>query len=487
MADDGKIQYTLGADAGGLMSALGSSLGRLSALAAGFVSLGAVAAGVWRAIESGSLLTDLSARTGESVRDLYLLQQAYTVVGNSAEAVTTDLFKLQQVLGEAGAGGKAQSEDLRRLGLSLQQLQGMTGLERIQAVVESLSKMDRTQAASVASGLFGRFGAGNIMTLVGDAQAFRDTLREAAAEATLVAQNAAAFDQLGDTFGRLKAQAGSVFTGIAAGVVPALQQMVDLARRIDFVGIGTGLGQAIGTALNVIREGKLGEVISLTIQAGFEQGINRASALLQAFFAAVPTLLSAGGNMLGALGNSTTGYLTAGFASYAQSRLDEARTKGEPTAYWEQQVAQFSGLSADSFAKSKESAGKMVEKFQQAMVEALQASTTQILPGEASAALANLWQSLVPKAGTVSAGRRGAAAGMEAGTGGSSASGYTPERTSWEKIGAIIGGSGSGGSGPAYQTMRNTETMIDVMRQQLAAAQETIKALRKGGAGVNAA
>lgn len=279
----GVLSFALGLETSAFSSALDRAGGRLFAFISAGKLLETVLDGVWSAIERGGALTDLSARTGEAVSDLYRLQEAFKVVGIEADSVPGMINRLNQSLSGVGEMGQRTDSAFAALGLSMNDLKRLDAPQQFNAIIASLAKVDNASGIGLASQIFGREGAGNIMQLTRDAQSFRATLADSAAEAQVFARNAATFDEIGDSLTRIKGKVGGLFAGLAASIAPEIQKVENYLKTIDFVGIGQQLGTVISGAFEAFREGKLSLLIAETIQFGFEAGFASIGPVLQKF------------------------------------------------------------------------------------------------------------------------------------------------------------------------------------------------------------
>jgi tetratricopeptide (TPR) repeat protein len=253
----GVLSFTLGLETSNFLRGLGLASGQIISFSAAVDAASKVMAGMWAAIERGGALQDLSARTGESVGNLYRLQEAFTIAGVGAETVSPMLLRLQKALGGVDENGNKTDAVFARLGLSAKQLSSLQAPEQIQAIASSLAKLDRNEAADIASRLFGRDGAGNILQISGDLESFNQTMRETARTSAVFAKNAALFDQIGDTLQAIKREVGGVYAGLAALAGPKIQAALDFVKSWL---------QSLSGGNNV------GELLSLSLQVAFEKG-----------------------------------------------------------------------------------------------------------------------------------------------------------------------------------------------------------------------
>jgi hypothetical protein len=264
------LNFTLGLSSGGFLRGLAGAAGSLKGFIVSAVGVGALMKGVWEAIERGGRLQDLSARTGESVGNLYQLQEAFKVAGISADSVAPMLLRLQRSLGGVDEMGKSTAAAFAQLGIGAGELGRMTAPRQLAAVADALSRMNRGDAAQTAARLFGREGAGNILQISRDMAGFVQSLRNSAAAAALFQRNAAAFDKIGDTITLIKSNVGGFFAGIAAGIAPGLQNVLDGLARIDLVGMGRELGRFLTAISQAFKTGTLSELIGESLKLSLD-------------------------------------------------------------------------------------------------------------------------------------------------------------------------------------------------------------------------
>jgi hypothetical protein len=198
------LQFNLGLQSAGFLSALSGAMSGLTRFVGIAGGMGGLMAGVWSRIEKGAKLEDLSARTGETVKDLFLLQRGFELAGISAEAVPMALFRIQKALGGISDTGEPTGKIFAQLGLSIEQLKGMAGAEKIEALVKALAGMNRAGASFAASKIFGRGEAKDMMQLVGKTEEFARALRVSAADAEFFQKNSKAMEELTDNLTVLK-------------------------------------------------------------------------------------------------------------------------------------------------------------------------------------------------------------------------------------------------------------------------------------------
>ena len=118
----GSLDYSLGLATTNFLGGINIARGALAGFIGFATGAGGLIAGVMSQISKGAGLKDLSARTGESVRDLYSLQNAFDIVGVQAANLPTILFTVQKALGGISEGGEPTDVAFRKIGLSMTEL-----------------------------------------------------------------------------------------------------------------------------------------------------------------------------------------------------------------------------------------------------------------------------------------------------------------------------------------------------------------------------
>jgi hypothetical protein len=115
-------------------------------------------------------------------------------------------------------------------------------------------------------------------------------------------RDAALFDDIGDSMGRLKMKSVGIFAGITDGLGPGLKSAMDQIDAFDTGSLGQRIGRSIATGFEVFRSGKIGDVIALGVGIGFAEAINFATGplLTMDFWSGVGKVALAGFGVLGA-------------------------------------------------------------------------------------------------------------------------------------------------------------------------------------------
>lgn len=204
--------------------------------------IGAVAA-FKATIDLGGNLTDLSLQTGQSVADLMILQQAFKNAGLSADQVRPLLQKFQANLADATEKGGDAESALSKLGLTAGALRSGSALEQFEKIQEGLRGVtDQAERAQVLRDLFGKRGGGQLLSVLGDPEAFASARRQLGGLPGLIQQMAPAFDAIGDAIGAFTIKFQQFTAGALSYVGPALADIFTTLSEIDFTGLGEGVG-----------------------------------------------------------------------------------------------------------------------------------------------------------------------------------------------------------------------------------------------------
>jgi hypothetical protein len=257
---------------GGSLSGLGSKVASVGKMAAGVgaavIAAGATAAtalyGVLseatdRFAEVGGALNDLSGRTGIGVEALAELGHAAKMTGGDVKNVEGAIKKMQNVLTDAANGGKAANHALASVGLTAQQLQGLSPDEQFTRISEAIAAIpDPARRTAAAMDLFGKSGT-QLLPMMGNLRALREEARQLGI--VLTEEQVAMADNLGDAKDRMSAafdglmlqigaQFANVFIAIADQVTATMSQVIDAVRVVEPV--ITEVGRLIYTEFQAI-------------------------------------------------------------------------------------------------------------------------------------------------------------------------------------------------------------------------------------------
>jgi hypothetical protein len=261
----------------GLTSGLQGLLGGVGIMAA----LTGAARGLFSAMQEGGALVNLSMQTGVAVDRLMELQMAFDQAGMSAGDIQPVFAKLQKTIGEAGMGNKEAANKFKELGLSVQDMQGLSADQQFAAVGDAISKIENpTQRAAMAMKIFE--DSGTKLLSVFSSGGLKNAQENLGDQAALMAENAGLFKRVSDVLGTAGSKLQGLFVGMASAVVPQIIEVVDSLNSIDLSGIGKAFGDAISFWINYFKNfGTEGAIIYNTLKLAFMQAVNSLNEALQ--------------------------------------------------------------------------------------------------------------------------------------------------------------------------------------------------------------
>lgn len=463
---NGLLQFTLGLNAGGFISNLGGADAKLKSFVGGMIGLSAIVAGVQSQIEKGAGLKQLSDQTGTSISTLYRLQRGFKAVGLDAGSVGNTIFMLNKALGGVNDNGEPTAGVFAQMGLSIDDLKKLNAPQQLLSISAALNKLDNSSATSAAGKIFGRYNAREFLQLARNADEFADALRKGGTQAAIFERYGRTFERIEILSGQLKEKLGSIFLGIAAGVGPGLENIMQILNGIDLSKIGANIGTWITGMTQAFREGKFSEMIADSLKIGFEAIVDFAPGifakvgvvLLKAFemplnyiqagmtyaleyaahqFATNPAFKAIVDVIGGPLASKALGYIgDTGAPDFKQIMKDQK----ESGVQFDLGTGAFDLNEADDLvnqnlrAKVKEFSGKWGGYFGKIMDFASRA----------------------PQPDAVNR----VTGGMKETFG----AGYIPEHTALEKMGLVFRG-GAGSADHASQTARNTRETVNLLQE----------------------
>jgi len=252
--------------AAGVLSALSSVQGGLAGISTEAVSAGASAAGLGafateagaaaaaiaglrNALELGTQLTQLSARTGQSIQDLVVLRRAFENTGLGADNIGMVLNRLQRALSGVNEMGVRTDDAFKRLGLSTAALKNLSGLDQLQALTRGFAQIkDPTERAAVAMQIFGREG-GQMLQLLGNSHALSDAAEDAADLAARMQRDSEAFHEAGVQLSAIKGKLMDMFAAATEQLLPALEKVGSVIKGLSLGQVGAVGGAMLPTLM----------------------------------------------------------------------------------------------------------------------------------------------------------------------------------------------------------------------------------------------
>lgn len=259
---------------GGMLSGIKNSLALLAALTAGALGVGGAFVGLKAALDMGGELTDLSARTGEAVGKLTVFRQALDDAGVGAGMAGGIINLMQKAMTGVNEEGQPTVKAFEALGVSMDVLKKLSPVEQITTLGAAIGKLgDPAKQTQAAMQIFGRSG-GELKQFFADPSAMQTAAYSLGAMPALLEKNAEMFDGVSDSIGRLKGKGLGFFVGVADQLTGSLKPLVDQLDALDFTKSGQQVGAMVAQIGAAFQGGKLGEIVGLSLQAGFAQAAN---------------------------------------------------------------------------------------------------------------------------------------------------------------------------------------------------------------------
>jgi len=225
--EDGKItpglQRTLGKMQGfaNSMTAVGKQVG---AVGLGIVS--ALGGAAKKATDFGSDVADLSQRVGLTAESASALAYAAGQSATSIGTLEVGMRNMQKTVVAASAGNQQAAAALDDIGLSAQQLAGLSPEQRLLAIADALTQIeDPGQQAASAMKIFGRGGA-ELLPLLQEGSSGIQAMMQKAVDLNLVmsGKSATAAQKFGDQLETLQSQFTAIVVKIGSALIPALSE-----------------------------------------------------------------------------------------------------------------------------------------------------------------------------------------------------------------------------------------------------------------------
>jgi len=225
---DGKLKKI-----GGAVSNVGKSVAVAGAGLAGIgaAMVGPFAAGVGKFVEFGDALNKMSGRTGFTAEALSELGFAAEQSGTSLQTLEGAVGKMQRAITDAADGSTTMQETFAALGMTIEQLQGLTPDQQFQAIAAAIAQIeDPTERAARAMQVFGKSGTKLLPLIMSDIAALRGEAE--ALGITLSTDDANAAAELGDAINRVGRSIKATFIQLGAAVAPPLTKALGFVVQI---------------------------------------------------------------------------------------------------------------------------------------------------------------------------------------------------------------------------------------------------------------
>ena len=269
----------------GVQASFGSMVKAGAALAVGFGAIKAAAAAIagtfdqfGKALAMGGELDDLNTRTGETVANLAVLQNAFEYTGVGADKVGGTINKLQKFMDDAAQGSMKNNEVLGRLGLTMADMAGKTPTQQMELLADRLKAVgDDGEASALAMSIFGKAG-GQLLPILKNFSSELGDARDRLGSMPIVMQESAqAFARIEDNIATAKNKFMEFAAGLLNELAPAIELATKLISNFDAAGAGmklgeiiTGASNAMGgftDALSAIKLGEFGLAFKITFES----------------------------------------------------------------------------------------------------------------------------------------------------------------------------------------------------------------------------
>ena len=208
------------------------------------------------AAETADDISKMSRRVGMSYGELAGLKHAADLAGIGLEQLVKGSTKSDIAMVKAQNGNKVAIASFAALGLSVNELAGMSAAERFTAISDAIAALpSAAQRAAAAVSIFGKagaellplfeIGAGGVKAATEDAKKFGLALTNA---------QGVDIENMNDGFKRASAAIQGVITQVVANLSPAIKGVVDQFTNLIGDTGGAKIGSMIGTK---IMEGAL--------------------------------------------------------------------------------------------------------------------------------------------------------------------------------------------------------------------------------------
>jgi hypothetical protein len=171
-------------------------------------------------------LTDISAQTGISVRELQRLKFTGDQVGVSLDTVATGALQLQKRLASDEDGVQAA---LVKVGIEFNKIREMDPGAQMEAIAAGIAKIpNQSERVRVAWELLGRGGGQLLPLLTSDLKKMGDEAERVGA--VMSDDVVAAGDNAGDSWSRLKNVGGSLIGSVLSPILPILEKIAPFAE-----------------------------------------------------------------------------------------------------------------------------------------------------------------------------------------------------------------------------------------------------------------
>jgi hypothetical protein len=263
-------------DFGNALTAITGSVAKFGAIITGAVTAAAGAlgfvgftAGLHDLLEFATEIDRAAEQTGASISKLVTLRSAFKAAGIEGKLLADSISKMQKEIGHAADTGLEAQAKFERLGLNFQELQELEPAAQFEAVATALANTeDKSLRASRSMDIFGKRSTQLIRVL--------DRVAESAGKgpsnfALIMERTAPTLHEIELILAALPAKARGFFAGFAEPFAKPVLDALKQLKNIDLSGAGQNVSNFILFLVDAWKKGNLGQIISLTFDAAFEQ------------------------------------------------------------------------------------------------------------------------------------------------------------------------------------------------------------------------
>jgi hypothetical protein len=302
------------------LQSFGSSIAGIGASVAGMGAAitGSLTGAVLHFASVGDALDKMSLRTGVSSTALAELGFAAEQSGASMETVESALQRMQKNLGGIGPESIKTTAALEALGLSVDEIQGLSPEDQFQLIAERIGAIeDPTQKAAAAMAVFGQ-GGRELLPMLSSIRELREEARDLGIAPS--PEQVAAAAQITDAINRVRRVIGAAIFEIGSSIAPMVAdvlsgflQVVSGVRKFitenrNLIIVAAKVGAVltvVGSAIVAIGAGFIGAGLAiggvLSVVSAMSAALGLASSLLGAIGAGIGLLLSPIGLVIAAL------------------------------------------------------------------------------------------------------------------------------------------------------------------------------------------
>jgi len=247
----------------------------LKLMALGGAVLGPMALATRSFAKAGDALGKMSKRTGVSVEALSQLEFAASQSGVEMGTLEKGIKTMQRSIYDAGRGLATQTDALKDLGLTFDDLKDLSPEAQFKLIADRLAQTENpTKKAAISMMLFGRAGQAMIPMLNQGADGIAALMEEAdALGLTMSTEDAQAAEEFTDALDKLVRTVKMAVFHIGSALAPAIQEFINWVRPLvktvmEWIQNNRGLIETILKVTAVV----VGVGIALTVAGGVISG-----------------------------------------------------------------------------------------------------------------------------------------------------------------------------------------------------------------------